>query len=437
AHHNTLNTREIILKLVAAIMFDIDKWNEIYATLSKNKLRTFLTAFGVFWGIFMLIIMLGSGNGLRNGITRMFSGSASNAFYMWAQSTSMPYKGLPRNRSFTFKNEDVEAIRKSVPEADIIAPSNQLGGYRGDNNVVRGNKVGPFSVRGDYPETREINSFRILSGRFINYNDMRENRKVCAIGEQVQAIMFDKEEDPIGQHLQVNGVYFKVVGVISVDKAGEDAQERMQTVYVPFSTFQQAFNWGNNIGWFAITSKPDVPASVTEDKVRAVLLARHRIHPEDKRAVGSWNTEKEFGKLMGLFSGIEILVWIVGTGTLLAGVIGVSNIMLIVVKERTREIGIRRAIGATPFSVMSQIMMESVILTSLAGYLGLVCGIFLMEGINTAIKGADVSMFQNPGVDINIALKALLILISGGALAGIIPARKAVSVSPVEALRAD
>jgi putative ABC transport system permease protein len=418
-------------------MFDLDKWNEIYATLSKNKLRTFLTAFGVFWGIFMLIIMLGSGNGLRNGIMRMFSGSASNAFYMWTQSTSMPYKGLPRNRTFTFKNEDVEAIRKNVPEADIIAPANQLGGYRGENNVVRGNKTGPFSVRGDYPETRFINSFRITEGRFINENDMKENRKICVIGEQVRAIMFEKNEDPIGQHLQVNGVYFKVVGVISVDKAGEDAQSRMQTVYIPFTTFQQAFNWGNNIGWFAITSRPDVPASVTEDKVRALLLSRHRIHPEDKRAIGSWNTEKEFGKLMGLFSGIKLLVWIVGTGTLMAGVIGVSNIMLIVVKERTKEIGIRRAIGATPLSIMSQIMMESVILTSLAGYLGLVCGIFLMEGVNSALQGSDVGMFQNPGVDINIALKALLVLVTGGLLAGIIPARKAVAINPVDALRAE
>lgn len=418
-------------------MFDLDKWNEIYATLSKNKLRTFLTAFGVFWGIFMLIIMLGSGNGLRNGIMRMFSGSASNAFYMWTQSTSMPYKGLPRNRTFTFKNEDVEAIRKNVPEADIIAPANQLGGYRGENNVVRGNKTGPFSVRGDYPDTRFINSFRITEGRFINENDMKENRKICAIGEQVRAIMFEKNENPIGQHLQVNGVYFKVVGVISVDKAGEDAQSRMQTVYIPFTTFQQAFNWGNNIGWFAITSRPDVPASVTEDKVRALLLSRHRIHPDDKRAIGSWNTEKEFGKLMGLFSGIKLLVWIVGTGTLMAGVIGVSNIMLIVVKERTKEIGIRRAIGATPLSIMSQIMMESVILTSLAGYLGLVCGIFLMEGVNSALRGSDVGMFQNPGVDINIALKALLVLVAGGLLAGIIPARKAVAINPVDALRAE
>lgn len=418
-------------------MIDFDKWNEIYATLSRNKLRTVLTAFGVFWGIFMLIVMLGSGNGLRNGVLRMFSGSATNAFFMWTQTTSMPYKGLPRNRTFNFKNEDIEAIRKAVPEAEIIAPANQLGGYRGENNVVRGNKTGPFTVRGDFPETRFINSFLVNKGRFLNPNDIRENRKVCVIGEQVRAIMFEANEDPIGQHLQVNGVYFKVVGVISVDKAGEDAQERMQTVFIPFTTFQQAFNWGNNIGWFAITSRNDVPASVTEDKVKAVLQKRHLIHPDDKRAIGSWNMEKEFKKFTGLFSGIELLVWIVGIGTLMAGVIGVSNIMLIVVKERTREIGIRRAIGATPLSIISQIMAESVVLTSLAGYGGLLCGIGLMELINAALQGADTGMFYNPGVDISVALKALLVLVCGGMLAGIVPARKAVAISPVEALRTE
>lgn len=418
-------------------MFDLDRWNEIYATLSKNRLRTFLTAFGVFWGIFMLIIMLGSGHGLENGVTRMFSGSASNAFYMWAQRTSMPYKGLPRNRRFNFTNDDLQAIRDQVPEADVIAPSNQLGGYRGENNVTRGTKSGPFVVRGEMPQIRFISSFRMEEGRFINNHDLRERRKICAIGEQVRAILYNKDEEVIGSYIQVNGIYFKVVGVISVDKAGEDAQEKMQSVYVPFSTFQQAFNYGNTIGWFSITSKPDVPASLTEKKTRAVLLSRHSIHPEDVRAVGSWNTETEFKKLVGLFSGISMLVWIVGTGTLLAGVIGVSNIMLIIVKERTREIGIRRAIGASPASIMSQIIMESVILTSIAGYLGLVSGIYLLEGVSSLLKGQETGMFQQPGVNITVALKALLILVVSGALAGIIPARKAVSISPVDALRAE
>ncbi len=248
-------------------------------------------------------------------------------------------------------------------------------------------------------------------------------------------VLFSKDENPIGDYIQTNGIYFKVIGVVRVDKDGEDAQDMMQTIYTPFTTFQQAFNWGNRVGSIVLTARKDVPASVAEDKVKAVLQARHKIHPDDKRAVGSWNAQKDYEKLTGLFAGIEMLVWVVGIGTLAAGVIGVSNIMLIIVKERTKEIGIRRAIGATPFSIISQILAESVVLTSLAGYLGLVSGIFLLEGIDFLLRDAHTTMFQHPGVDISVALKALLILICCGALAGVIPARKAVAISPVDALR--
>lgn len=417
-------------------MFDFDRWNEIYATLSKNKLRTALTAFGVFWGIFMLIIMLGSGQGLKNGITQAFSGMATNSFVVWAQNTSVPFKGMPKNRQIRFRNEDIEAIKKYVPEAEAIAPGNQLGGYRGEHNVVRGTKTAPFIVRGDYPEIVKVQTFRMTAGRFLNYNDMRETRKVCVIGERVRQVLFKPEEDPIGQYIQVNGIYFMVVGSYTTDKGDEGAQEQMQIVYIPFSTFQQAFNFGNTVGWFSITSKKDIPAAVAENKVKALLATRHYVHPTDRRAIGSWNMEKEFKKITGLFDGIETLVWIVGIGTLLAGVVGVSNIMLIIVKERTREIGIRRAIGASPFSIMSQIIAEAVMLTLLAGYLGLVCGIGLLELISSAMNGG-AGMFQHPGVDINIAFKALAILVVSGMLAGLIPAQRAVAIKPVDALRAE
>ena len=427
-----LHSEFIIFKMV----FDLDRINEIYETLSKNKLRTILTAFGVFWGIFMLIIMLGSGQGLQNGITQAFSGTATNSFFVWAQTTSMPFKGLPKNRSIQFKNEDIDAIKRFVPEAEVVAPANQLGGYRGDNNVVRGNKTAPFTVRGDYPEARQIQTIRLTSGRFLNYNDLHELRKICVIGERVKQVMFKKDEKPIGQYLQINGIYFQVVGTYTTDKGDEDAQEQMQTIYTPFTTFQQAFNYGNFVSWFSITSRKNVSAVVAEAKVRALLAARHKVHPDDKRAIGSWNMEKEYKKIMGLFEGIRILVWIVGIGTLLAGVIGVSNIMLIVVKERTKEIGVRRAIGATPISIMTQIMIESIALTLLAGYLGLVSGIFLLEAVNAAMSGGD-GMFKNPGVDIDIALKALAILVVAGMLAGLIPAQRAVAIKPVDALRAE
>lgn len=415
----------------------MDKVNEIYQTLSKNKLRTILTAFGVFWGIFMLIIMLGSGKGLESGVSNSFGESAKNAVYIWAQSTSIAYKGLPRGRNFDFKVEDLQAIKDNVPELGVIAPAAQLGGYRGENNVVRGKNTGAFTVRGDFPDTRLVQTFKISSGRFLNELDIKERRKICVIAQRVVEVLFPKNEYPLEKYIQINGVYFKVIGTIKADNAGEDAQEKMQTIYIPFTTFQNAFNFGGKIGWFTLTAKNNIPASLVEDKITALLKQRHSIAPEDERAIGSWNSEKEFKKLLGLFRGIELLVWIVGIGTLLAGVIGVSNIMLIIVKERTKEIGVRRAIGASPWNIMSQVIAESIVLTSIAGYIGLVCGVFALEAVNSALEGQETGMFQHPGVDIIIAVKALCILILSGALAGIIPARKAVSISPVEALRTE
>jgi putative ABC transport system permease protein len=415
---------------------DLDRINEIYQTLSKNKLRTVLTAFGVFWGIFMLIIMLGSGQGLKNGINSSFAGAATNSFFIWAQQTSMPYKGMPKNRQIQFRNEDIDAIKRQVPEVDAVAPANQLGGYRGENNVVRGTKAAPFTVRGDYPEAWKIQTFTLSRGRFLNYNDLKEKRKVCVIGERVRQVLFKPTENPLGEYIQINGIYFMVVGTYTTEKGDENAQEKMQTIYTPFTTFQQAFNYGNMVSWFSFTSQKDVPASVAESKVRALLALRHHIHPDDVRAIGGWNMEKEFKKITGLFDGIEMLVWVVGIGTLLAGVVGVSNIMLIIVKERTKEIGIRRAIGASPISIMSQIIMEAVLLTLLAGYFGLVCGIGLLELINNAMNGG-AGMFQHPGVDLKVAFKALAILVVSGMVAGIIPAQRAIAIKPVDALRAD
>jgi len=415
----------------------MDKINEIYQTLSKNKLRTSLTAFGVFWGIFMLIIMLGSGHGLENGVSSSFGGSAKNAVYLWSQGTSIAYKGLPRGRNFDFKVDDIQIIKDNVPELAVIAPAAQLGGYRGENNVVRGKNTGAFTVRGDFPETKLIQTFKIPEGRFLNDLDIKEKRKVCIIAQRVVEILFPFNETPLGKYIQINGVYFKVIGTVKADNAGEDAQEKMQTIYIPFTTFQNAFNFGGKIGWFTLTAKKNIKVSFVEEKIKNILKQRHSISPLDERAIGSWNSENEFEKLMGLFRGIELLVWVVGIGTLLAGVIGVSNIMLIIVKERTKEIGVRRAIGASPLNIMSQVILESITLTSIAGYIGLVCGIFALEAVNNALKGQETVMFQNPGVDIIIAIKALVILIFCGALAGIIPAKKAISISPVDALRTE
>ncbi|MFI5218752.1 MAG: ABC transporter permease [Bacteroidia bacterium] len=416
-------------------MFDIDKWQEIYSTLRKNPLRTILTAFGVFWGIFMLVIMLGSGNGLKNGVNQDFAGVKTNSFFVWAQRTSKPYLGMQPGRMFNYDNDDAVAL-KSIPELSVVAPRNQLGGYENVNTVIRGKKNGAFDIMGDYPQYNKIEARKMTDGRFINELDIKEKRKVAVIGSQVRDILFEKTENAINDYIIINGIYFKVIGIFNPSGSGEDSEEQAKTIHVPFTSFQNAFNYGNRVGFFAITSKENIPASEAEDKVIALLKQRHKIAPEDQLAIGHWNMEKEFGKIQGLFMGISMLVWIVGIGTLLAGVIGVSNIMLIVVKERTKEIGIRRAIGAPPTAIVTQIILESVVLTSVAGYFGLVLGVGLLEVVSSAI-GTSGGMFRNPEVDINIALKALTILIISGALAGLMPARRAVSVTTVDALRSE
>jgi putative ABC transport system permease protein len=417
-------------------MFDSDSWQEIFATIKKNKLRTALTCFGVFWGIFMLVVMIGSGNGLSNGILKDFAGTATNSFFCWAQKTSKPYKGMKPGRNFNFNNDDTKAL-KQLPELAVVAPMNQLGNYEGTNNVVRGLNNGGFEVSGVYPELRKIEATNIKAGRFLNQNDIDDKRKVAVIGKRVQEILFEKDENPIGEYIRVQGVYFRVVGVTEPASGGERGREAGEKVQIPFTTFQQAFNYGDIVGWYAIMASKGVPATKAEDMALALLRERHKVAPDDAIAIGHWNMEKEFNKLNGLFAGISGLVWIVGTGTLLAGIIGVSNIMLIVVKERTKEIGIRRAIGAPPGHIVRQLILESVFLTTIAGYVGLILSIALMEGVSSMLASDDSSMFTNPTIDLNVALTALAILIGAGALAGLIPARKAIAIPPVEALRYD
>jgi putative ABC transport system permease protein len=417
------------------MIFERDNWQEIFATIRKNKLRTFLTMLGVFWGIFMLVIMLGSGNGLRNGILQGFSGTATNSFFIWTQSTTKAYKGMKPGRQFYFNMGDIEAL-KQISEIDVVSPMNQLGGYEGANNVVRGLKTAACEIQANYPRSSEIRKVTLEKGRYINELDIKEKRKICVVGPRVAELLFKKGEEVIGEYIRINGVYFRIVGLTKVMSGGGEGRELAQMINIPFTTFQNAFNFGDMVGWFAIKSRDDIPAEKTEEKVLSVLKERHKIAPDDMKAIGHWNMSVEFNKLSGLFLGITILVWIVGIGTLLAGVIGISNIMLIVVKERTREIGVKRALGAVPMQIIGQVVMESVFLTALSGYFGLVFGIGLLELLNSAI-GESGEMFTNPTVDLSIAVKALTILIVSGALAGLIPARKAVSVKPVEALRSE
>jgi putative ABC transport system permease protein len=418
-------------------LFDKDSWVEITHTLKQNKLRSFLTAFGIFWGIFLLVVMLGAGKGLENGAMEDFSRYATNSVFIWARSTTIPYKGFPRGRKFSLNNEDTLAIRQNIPEIAYLAPRNQLGGFRGIRNVTRRLKNGAFNIYGDYPEFIYIKKMDITAGRFINRLDLGQNRKVAVIGERVLEVLFNVDENPIGEFIQIQGVFFKVIGVFKTDSEGDRAEEETQTIFVPFTTFQKTFNFGDRVSWYSITSREGISASVVEKKVVSLLARRHRISPDDTFAFGTENIEKDYLKIINLFTGIKALLWSVGICTLLAGVIGVSNIMLIVVKERTKEIGIKRAIGATPLNILGQIMWESLLLTCLAGYLGLFTGVGFIELIShiMVVSGSNIDYFENPEIKLGVAATALFILVASGVLSGLIPGHKAVKIKPVEAIR--
>ncbi len=421
-------------------MFDRDRWQEIYYTLRSNKLRTFMTAFGVFWGILMLIIMTGSGNGLKNSVFDGFQDFATNSAFIWTRQTTKPYKGLPRGRHWLFNNSDMKALLQGIPEIGHLAPRLQPWSGNGDNNVVRGIITASYDIFGDYPAYFKIDPVTVLAGRVINDIDINENRKVAVIGNKVRDELFKKNENPIGQYIKIRGVYFQVVGVFEPRNQNISfGGDKGKTIFIPFTSLQIAYNMGDEVHFIAVTAKNNIPVSVLEKKVMAMLAVRNKVAPDDEQAFGHFNLEEEFNQMIGLFTGINVLIWIVGIGTLFAGVVGVSNIMLIVVKERTKEIGIQRSIGATPWRIIGQILMESVALTTMAGMIGLVIGVGILEMINQSMSSApsDGSMFKNPGVDFNVAFTALVVLIVSGLLAGFIPARKAVSIKPVEALRAE
>jgi len=421
-------------------MFDIDRWNEIWNALAKNKARSLLTAFGVFWGIFMLIVMAGAGKGLENGVSEGIARFATNSAFFWTDRTSEPYKGFKRGRYWNMEAEDLVYLRNSVPEIEYITPKNFGGRNNGGPNVIRNKKNGAFNVKGDYPDYVKIDPCTVLKGRWINEMDIRDKRKVCVIGEKVYEQMFDPKEDPLGQYLKISGVYYQVVGLIKPETRININGRTEESISIPFTTMLQTYNMGNQVHFLAITAKPGVPVSVVEDKVKAFIKKKHSIAPTDVQALNSVNIEKEFKQMSGLFLGIQILTWIVGVGTLLAGVIGVSNIMLVIIKERTKEIGVQRAIGATPRTIISQIMLESVVLTTVAGYIGLSLGVGLLELVSkimdsTGGKPDDRSFFSHPEVSLTVAVSALVVLIIAGLFAGLIPATRAIQIKPIDALR--
>jgi putative ABC transport system permease protein len=417
-------------------LFDLDRWLEIAQTMSRSKLRTGLTMFGVGWGMFMLLLMLGFGDGLERGVERKFGGDATNSVFLWGQRTSLPYQGHRAGRRVRFHNADTDAIAATIQGIEHLAPRNQLGGYQGGTNVTHDGKTGSYQVMGDTPQYRYIQPMIFDAGRFIDPLDEAEHRKVAVIGRGVYRELYTPGADPIGSTLQIRGVWFRVIGMIHSPNSGDEGDSADTTVHVPFSTFQRAFNSGDEVRWYALTGRPQVSAETLEEDVSKLLASRCGVHPEDEDAIGSFNAAEEFAKITNLFMGIRLFVWFVGTATLLSGVVGVSNIMLIVVKERTREIGIRRAIGAPASSVIGQVMQESIVLTLVAGYAGLVAGVAVLESM-AVLVGEDNEVIGNPQVDFRVALAAAVVLTATGALAGIIPAQRAASVRPVEALRAE
>jgi len=418
-------------------MFNKDSWIEIYNTLEGNKLRSFLTAFGVFWGIFILVLILGSSKGFRLGIMNNFEGFAVNSLFMWSENTSMDYMGFNKNRSWRLKNNDILVIKNTFKEIEVIAP--RLNGWKASQgeNVVRGELGGSFRVYGDYPGFFKVSPMDIKYGRALNGNDIKGNRKVCLIGERVYEELFKKDENPFGKLLKISGIYFRVIGVVYPKTQINLGGDPKIMIYIPFTTLQKTFSYGDIVHWFCIIAKENVSTEKLQEKIALLLKRRHKINPEDKTAVGYFNMQEEFRKINGTFSGIDVLAWFVGIGTLLAGIIGVSNIMYITVKERTKEIGIKRALGATPFMIKRQILVETIILTVIAGFAGVFFSAILLEISNLILKEALKNSFIKfqPGIDINIALIALVILITFGSLAGIFPANKATKAKPIDALR--
>lgn len=419
-------------------MFSRDRWNEILEVLSGNWFRTVLTAFGVFWGIFILIILLAAGKGFENGVNLDFGDIATNTMFIWTRTATKAYQGMPKDRRFNYRLADVEDIRQNVADLRYISPRNQLGGFNGSNNVVRGIKTGAYDVYGDYPEIINQEPMDITSGRFINYNDINNNRKVAVIGSGVKSGLYEKEEDVLGTYIKIQGVNFMVIGTYKKKSSGGDGEEDQKQIFVPFTAFSQAFNMSDRVGWMAITAVDGTPITSIKEKIFNIVRKNHKIHPEDERAIGHFDLYEEYSKVQRLFAAIRVIAYFVGTLVLLSGVIGVSNIMLIVVKERTKEIGIRRSLGASPWSIRGQILTESVFLTIISGMAGIVFASVLIYLINFMIdSNGPVDMFANPSVSLGVVSSALTILVISGLLAGFIPAQNAIKVRPIEALRTE
>jgi putative ABC transport system permease protein len=422
-------------------LFEFDTLTEILTTMRENKLRTFLTGFAVAWGIFMLIILLGSGNGLKNGVTSNFSDRSTNTMEVWPGRTTMPYKGFKAYRQLKFTNNELELLQHRFPQINHIS-----GQIRRSSTLTFGKESSACDIQGVAPDYQFIGNITFTSGngRFFNDEDVKQDRKVIVISKKVAQDIFDKGANPLGQWIKLDGMPFQIVGIDT-----KTSFNNMGYAYIPFRTAQKLYQMGNETRSIQFS----VQGLDTKDEndafgetVRQTLGRELLVHPDDLNAIGLWNQASDYVQTMTIFSTIDLFIFFIGICTLIAGIVGVANIMVITVKERTKEFGIRKALGATPGTILNAILLESIVITSLFGYLGMMLGIALLQLISKGMSASadtpadgerSVQVFQDPSVDISIVLAATAILILAGLLAGYLPARKAVKIKPIEAMRAE
>jgi putative ABC transport system permease protein len=408
-------------------LFESDTWKEVYDSLTKNKVRTVITMIGVWWGILLLIALLGAARGMENSFNRIFGDFATNSVFIWGQNTSIPFKGFQEGKLVSLKLSHVHKIKDNIEGVELVVPRS-----RSQALVVRNFLSGRYGVNGDYPLLDQIQKKKMLRGRFINQNDINSKRKSAVISEDVYKQLFDKNENPIGRYIQVNSMNFTVIGVFQNENVDMGPSS---DIHIPFTTFQQIYNRGDRIGWMVVTGKAEYNIKQIEEDIKLLLRNLNKIHPRDKRALGSFNLGKEFAKITGFLKGMQFLTWFVGIATLIAGVFAIGNILLITVKERTKEIGIRRALGATPFEIKRQIVVEAVFLTLLSGILGIITGGWILIVIDKVWGQGDDATLVNASVSIAVVFVALALLVLLGSLIGLIPAFKATRLKPIEALR--
>ena len=419
-------------------MFDVDNINEIWQTIARNKTRSLLTAFGVFWGIFILVVLLACGNGFDNGIRSQVEGFATNSTFIIPTNTTEAYKGYQKGRSWELNMSDMEAIRRKVKGVDMISPISSNYSYNGENNVFFGIKGSNFGMKGVLPNYNEIDRGKILYGRFINETDINEARKVCVLGKKVYEDLIGADKNPLGLMVKANGIYYQVIGVVEAYNANVSVGGSMnETVILPLTTMQIAYHTGDKFDFFVFTTARGYKTKSLQEEVKALLRERHDIAPTDDGAMMMFDFEQLFMVFEYLFLGIKILIWIVGLGTLLSGVVGVSNIMLVTIKERTREIGVRRALGAKPAVIIRQVIAESLLLTILAGIVGLVIGVAIMAVVAKFVGNTpspDV-MFLDPQIGFSAAIAATVIIVLSGLMAGVLPATRAIQIKAIDAIR--